>query len=290
MSKPLAAYFPGDRSNGREPAAGAELQVAELPAARPEQRGEPMPRIARPAPSEAHLRAGNLHKSYRKGNIAVPVLRGLDLAIDHGEFAAIVGQSGSGKSTLLHLLGTLDGPDEGEVRFHGDRIDNLPAAGRDVLRNRYFGMVFQFYHLLPELNTLENVLVPRMIADGYLRYLRRRGHYAREAKQWLERVGLGHRIKHKPRELSGGEMQRTAIVRALISRPEILLADEPTGNLDPGTGAEIVDLLKQLNREENLTVIMVTHDAGIAAHADRIIRLQDGRIAPQPRPLDVPSA
>jgi lipoprotein-releasing system ATP-binding protein len=231
------------------------------------------------APTEQPmLSARGLVKSYRKGRHEVPVLGGGDFAIRLGEFVAIVGQSGSGKSTLLHLLGTLDAPDSGEIEFEGNRIDNLPASARDVLRNQYFGMIFQFYHLLPELSALENVLVPQMIAQGVFRFWRNRRQHLQQAAQLLELVGLGHRLRHRPRELSGGEMQRTAIARALIARPRVLLADEPTGNLDRKTGEEIMRILRSLNEDQNLTIVMVTHDPAIAAQADRTVRLVEGRV------------
>jgi lipoprotein-releasing system ATP-binding protein len=224
------------------------------------------------------LSTTELYKSYRKNAIEVPVLRGVSLDVQHGELLAIVGQSGSGKSTLLHLLGTLDAPDQGEIRYAGQRIDNLPAKARDFLRNRRFGMIFQFYHLLPELTTLENVLSPLMIADGLFSYLRHRAEHRERAKQLLEMVGLGHRLKHRPRELSGGEMQRAAIARALIAKPDLLLADEPTGNLDASTGQEIIRILRDLNVTNRLTIVMVTHDHSIAEQSDRIVRLANGRI------------
>jgi lipoprotein-releasing system ATP-binding protein len=224
------------------------------------------------------LQAINLHKSYRKGAVEVPVLRGMSLNVRPGELLAVVGQSGSGKSTLLHLLGTLDAPDKGEIHYAGQRIDNLPARARDHLRNRRFGMIFQFYHLLPELTTLENVLSPLMIADGVLSYLRHRSAHRERAKKLLEMVGLSHRLKHLPRELSGGEMQRAAIARALVAQPDLLLADEPTGNLDQATGQEIIQILRTLNRKQNLTIVMVTHDRTIADQADRIVRLVNGKI------------
>jgi lipoprotein-releasing system ATP-binding protein len=230
------------------------------------------------APTRELLAAQAVAKSYRKGAIEIPVLCGVDLAIGEGEFVSIIGASGCGKSTLLHVLATLDAPDFGEVRFEGHRIDNLPAAGRDILRNRYFGMVFQFYHLLPELTTLENVLTPAMIAEGAIGYWRRRRTYRDRARQMLALVGLEHRLRHKPRELSGGEMQRAAIARALVSRPRVLLADEPTGNLDKSSGDEIVTILRRLNREQNLTIVMVTHDRRIADAADRTVTLVDGRV------------
>jgi lipoprotein-releasing system ATP-binding protein len=235
--------------------------------------------LLHPAARDVQLAAVGLFKSYRKGQFEIPVLRGVDLEIGRGEFVTIVGQSGCGKSTLLHLLGTLDMPDAGEVRFDTHRIDNLPAAGRDCLRNKHFGMIFQFYHLLPELNTLENVLMPVMISEGMLRYTLRRRHHIRTATRLLEMVGLSHRLKHKPRELSGGEMQRAAIARSLIAGPEVLLADEPTGNLDQATGQEILKILRTLNRDANLTIVMVTHDAAIARLADRTVRLVEGRVA-----------
>jgi lipoprotein-releasing system ATP-binding protein len=224
------------------------------------------------------LAAHYVRKSYRKASIVIPVLQGVELAINEGEFVSIIGPSGCGKSTLLHLLATLDGPDSGEVCFEGHRIDNLPSAGRDILRNKYFGMVFQFYHLLPELTMLENVLVPAMIGESLLGYRLRRRAYRERAREMIELVGLGHRLKHKPRELSGGEMQRTAIARALVAQPRVLLADEPTGNLDKHTGEEIMDILRRLNREQNLTIVMVTHDSQIAAEADRTVTLVDGRV------------
>ena len=231
-----------------------------------------------PAASEIRLAATNLHKSYAKASISIPVLRGVDLQVKRGEFLAIIGSSGSGQSTLLHLLGTLDRPDEGEVLYDGGRIDNLPARKCDVLRNTKFGFIFQFYHLLPELTALENVLSPKMISDGVLKYWRNRREHRAEAERLLETVGLGHRLHHQPREMSGGEMQRAAIARALITKPEVLLADEPTGNLDRRTGQEILTLLRTLSDREKLTVVMVTHDLGIAEQADRVVSLVEGRV------------
>ena len=218
----------------------------------------------------------NLKKSYRKKNLEVPVLKGVSFEIREGEFTAIVGQSGSGKSTLLHLLGTLDVPDSGEIFYRDTRIDNLPARRREKLRNEEFGMIFQFYHLLPELTTLENVLIPKMVSDGVFRYWRNRKKYRQRALELLEMVGLSHRLTHKPNEMSGGEMQRTAIARALISDPSLLLADEPTGNLDAENGADVMDTLDQLNKNEKLTIVMVTHDEAIADKADSVVCLKDG--------------
>lgn len=219
-----------------------------------------------------------LEKSYRKGAIQVPVLKGINFNAKSGEFVSIVGQSGSGKSTLLHLLGLLDDPDIGEVQLEGQRVDDLNERTRDQLRNRVFGFIFQFYHLLPEFTVLENVLTPLMIRDSIGTYWRARRRYRDQAMEMIEHVGLGHRVKHKPTELSGGEMQRAAIARALILKPRILLADEPTGNLDAGIGREIMDLLCGLNQNDGLTIVMVTHDDSIAAQAHRTVRLKEGRI------------
>jgi lipoprotein-releasing system ATP-binding protein len=224
------------------------------------------------------LAAAGLVKAYRKNAIVVPVLHGLDLEVHPGEFLSVVGHSGCGKSTLLHLLGTLDNPDQGRILRDGRRIDTLPAAGRDQLRNQTFGFIFQFYHLLPELTTIENVLMPHLIAQSVWGWLGRRKALRQQATELLDRVGLGHRLHHKPRELSGGEMQRAAIARALVSRPRVLLADEPTGNLDADKGLEIVRLLRDLNRQERLTIIMVTHNLEIVSATDRVVRLVKGRV------------
>ena len=229
-------------------------------------------------PETQQLAVKGLFKSYRKGALGIPVLQGIDLSVREGEFLSIVGQSGCGKSTLLHLLGTLDSPDAGEVWFEGNRIDNLPSSSRDLLRNRHFGMIFQFYHLLPELTALENVLAPALISSGVLGYWRIRKQHRQRAQQLLELVGLSGRARHKPRELSGGEMQRAAIARALLQNPRVLLADEPTGNLDRDTGEQIMAILTELNRREKLTIVMVTHDPWIAERADRVVRLERGRI------------
>jgi lipoprotein-releasing system ATP-binding protein len=227
------------------------------------------------------LTAVNLHKTYRKNKIEVPVLCGLNLEVFQGEFLSVVGASGSGKSTLLHLLGTLDKPDDGEIYLEGKRIDNVPAAEREALRNRTFGMIFQFYHLLPELTTLENVLIPGMISNSLWGWFGERQTIRMRGMALLERVGLGHRIRHKPRELSGGEMQRAAIARALINEPRILLADEPTGNLDAQSAAGIVDLLRDLNRQQSVTIIMVTHNHEIVAETDRVVKIAAGRMEQQ---------
>jgi lipoprotein-releasing system ATP-binding protein len=224
------------------------------------------------------LRAVNLSKAYRKHKLAVPVLRGVDVEVAEGEFLGIVGSSGSGKSTLLHLIGILDTPDQGSIHLQGRRIDQLSGKDRDELRNRTFGYIFQFYHLLPEMNTLENVMMPAMIGTSFFRWWGKRSQVRNRAAELIDRVGLAHRLKHKPRELSGGEMQRAAIARALINQPRVLLADEPTGNLDSANGQHIIALLRELNRDDGLTIVMVTHNLELASEIDRVIRIVDGKI------------
>lgn len=224
------------------------------------------------------LRVRDLRKSYRSGDHRLEVLRGVDFDLATGEFVAVVGQSGSGKSTLLHLMGLLDAADSGEISLGDTRIDRLPATRRDRLRNSAIGMVFQAYHLLPELDALENVLAPLMVRHGVVEWLRVRREARARAADLLERFGLGGRLHHKPRQLSGGEMQRVAIARALVTQPKVLLADEPTGNLDEATGGEILDTLCELNRADGLSIVLVTHDASIARRADRIVRLAAGRV------------
>jgi lipoprotein-releasing system ATP-binding protein len=277
FTRPLV-NSPVEAASARKETVDRELPVtaSSQPSRQAERRDRP--RSARDASKALQLEAVEVAKSYRKGNVVIPVLKGISLAVRHGEFLAIIGQSGSGKSTLLHLLGTLDAPDDGRIMFHGHRIDNLPGHQRDQLRNRHIGMIFQFYHLLPELTTLENVLAPLMIGSSVFGFLRSRKEHRATATRLLELVGLSHRLKHTPRELSGGEMQRAAIARALIATPELLLADEPTGNLDQATGQDILGLLCTLNRQQKLTIVMVTHDPAIAERADRVVRLVDGRI------------
>jgi lipoprotein-releasing system ATP-binding protein len=240
--------------------------------------------------SDPLLRAKDLVKAYKKHKLAVPVLRGLDVDVHDGEFLSIIGMSGSGKSTLLHLLGTLDQPDSGSVHLEGRRIDHLPSQQRDKLRNQTFGFIFQFYHLLPELSTLENVLMPLMIRHSFFGWMSQSRALKKKAAALLDRVGLSHRLKHRPTELSGGEMQRAAIARALINEPRVLLADEPTGNLDSATGKQIVQLLRELNRDDRLTIVMVTHSIELAGTTDRTLRLIDGRFAGDPEPGAVPQS
>jgi lipoprotein-releasing system ATP-binding protein len=222
------------------------------------------------------LAARNLKKTYRK--VESPVLQGLNLEVWPGEFLCIIGASGCGKSTLLHLLGTLDQPDEGTILLNGERIDNASAKRRDQLRNTTFGYIFQFYHLLPEFTCLENVLMPQLIRQSIFGWLRHGSSIRKQGTELLHQVGLSHRLHHKPREMSGGEMQRAAIARALMSNPHILFADEPTGNLDEERGKEVIELLRTLNRKQGLTIIMVTHNRDLVAAEDRIVRMVKGRV------------
>ncbi|RMF84622.1 MAG: ABC transporter ATP-binding protein [Planctomycetota bacterium] len=241
------------------------------------------------------LRATGVHKTYHLGRVSVKVLAGVDLDVRRGEFVSIMGRSGSGKSTLLHILGALDVPERGQVLFEErptfapeDRRRERPGLfdtfsayeqRRNLLRRRHFGFVFQFYHLLPELNVLENVLLARMVGARFADWPREKNAARRDACAMLERMGLGDRLKHRPNELSGGERQRVAIARALVHRPQILYADEPTGNLDAEAGANIMGILLDLHAEGQ-TIVMVTHDRGIAERADRMLQLQDGRLRP----------
>jgi lipoprotein-releasing system ATP-binding protein len=225
-----------------------------------------------------HLRAEGITKTYWKGKNGVPVLRGADLEVERSEMVAVVGASGSGKSTLLHILGLVDAPDSGSVSLDGVRIDNESGPRRDRLRNSVFGFIFQFYHLLPELTALENVLMPQLIRHGLWSYAKEHRRLRKEGLELMTRVGLEHRLTHRPAELSGGEMQRAAIARALAGRPAVVLADEPTGNLDAGNGQAVLDLLRDLNRERGVTMILVTHDQQIAQQSDRVVRLAEGRI------------
>jgi len=222
------------------------------------------------------LRTTGLRKSFRMGDSVIEVLRHVDVSVRAGEFVAIEGRSGSGKSTLLHLLGALDVPDAGTIEYDGQNMLALSPSARSSLRNVHFGFVFQFYHLLPELNVLENTLLPAMVKHSWPAYVRHRSDLRRRAMEILGELGLSHRLKHRPNELSGGERQRVAIARALMNSPRVLFADEPTGNLDAATGRQIMDLLQKLHRQRGQTIVMVTHDAGIAAEADRTLLLRDG--------------
>lgn len=226
---------------------------------------------------ETIIKAENVQKSYQVGKTSLEVLRGVNLTVQAGQFAAIVGASGSGKSTLLHTLGALDRPDSGSIYYKGKQLESLRWGRLNHFRNKVVGFVFQFYHLLDELTVLENVMAPAMASVGTLKWFAIRAKTQQRARLLLERVGLKERLRHKPYELSGGERQRVAIARALINEPPLLLADEPTGNLDSQTGNGILDVLKELHREGQ-TIIMVTHDDRIAAQAERIVRLVDGKM------------
>lgn len=206
------------------------------------------------------------------GRRNVEVLQGVSLDVDAGEFLALRGASGSGKSTLLHLLGGLDVADSGSITFAGEALDKLGPGRLASFRNRQIGFVFQAYHLLPELDALENVCLPARIAREPA------STAVARSRELLTRVGLGERLDHRPTELSGGEQQRVAIARALINRPRLILADEPTGNLDSHSGGEIMDLLCSLQREHGMTLVLVTHDPTVAARAPRSLELVDGRV------------
>ena len=224
------------------------------------------------------LQAEGLYKSYRLGAADVKVLKGVDLAVKSGEFISIVGASGSGKSTLLHILGALDRPDKGTVRFEGSDLNKFGNGELNRFRNKMVGFVFQFYHLLDELNVLENVFLPAMVSKSTIGWLLSRKQAKNRAKELLSKLGLSERAEHKPYQLSGGERQRVAIGRALMNEPKILLADEPTGNLDSQTGNGILKVFEALNKAGQ-TIVMVTHDERIAHKAGRIIMLMDGKIA-----------
>jgi len=223
--------------------------------------------------SDILLSARGLKKTYVMGKRSLEVLRGVSVEISRGDFVALRGASGTGKSTLLHLLGGLDTPNAGEIIFDGQDVSHFSESQLTHFRNRRVGFVFQSYHLLPELTALENVCLPARVARMST------GSTVRRAEELLTRVGLQGRLDHKPSELSGGEQQRVAIARALINEPELLLADEPTGNLDSHTGGEIIELLKSLRPEKNMTLIIATHDAKVASSAPRVIELVDGQIS-----------
>lgn len=226
--------------------------------------------MSKPDPAAPLLTAMDLHKVYRLGRKTLEVLQGISLTLSAGEFVAIRGASGAGKSTLLHVLGALDLPSKGTIRFGDADLGRLTGAGLSRFRNQHVGFVFQAYHLLPELSALENVALPARIAR------RSAAEVERRSRELLARVGLGERLDHRPYELSGGEQQRVAIARALMNDPPLVLADEPTGNLDSHTGEGILDLLCELAGDRQRTVVIATHDARVAARARRTLDLVDG--------------
>jgi len=221
------------------------------------------------------LQAIGLTKSYALGRRTLDVLRGVDLTVARGDFVALRGASGAGKSTLLHLLGGLDRPDAGQVTVGHQRLAALSSTALTAFRNRHVGFIFQSYHLLPELDALENVMLPARMARVPFEAARQR------AAELLWRVGLGERLEHLPPELSGGEQQRVALARCLINNPDVVLADEPTGNLDSKTGSAVLELLLDLRTERGTTLVIATHDASVAARAQRVVDMVDGRLAEQ---------
>jgi lipoprotein-releasing system ATP-binding protein len=216
------------------------------------------------------LRLSNIKRQFYQGGECLEILRGVDLTIDHGEMVAIVGASGAGKSTLLHVAGTLERPDHGVVEIMGGATHNLSDAKRSHYRNQYVGFVYQFHHLLPDFSALENVMMPLLIAGMPSVQVSKKAH------DMLEQVGLSHRMTHTPAQLSGGEQQRVAIARALVHQPKLLLADEPTGNLDEITAESVFLLLQRLIKDQGIAALIATHDLSLAQKMNRVIRLEKG--------------
>ncbi len=230
-------------------------------------------------PAAVHaLACEGIRRSFKIGDRRMEILHGVSLELRRGERLALMGTSGAGKTTLLNILGLLDSPTEGTVRVDGEEAGRLGAAERALLRNRKIGFIFQFYHLLPELSSLENALLPAMILHGRRAFHARRGEYENKAKAMLTRFGLAERQSHRPSQLSGGEQQRVAIARALLLDPPILIADEPTGNLDRGTGEKVLELRLDEQRERGVSLLLVTHDERLARRCDRVLYMEDGLI------------
>ena len=228
----------------------------------------------------------DIYKTYQLGDLDVPVLKGVSMTVEQGELVALMGVSGSGKSTLMNILGCLDHPTSGQYWLDGQEISHLSADQRALLRNHKLGFVFQNFNLLPRTSAMENVVMPLSYSTEHLsdRQARHR------SQEFLDRVGLSDRMHHEPSQLSGGQQQRVAIARALVNRPSVLFADEPTGNLDSQTSEEMLRMFQQLNKEDGITIILVTHDPGVAKHAQRIIRIHDGVIVNGAVPKDASSS
>jgi lipoprotein-releasing system ATP-binding protein len=222
------------------------------------------------------LSAVAVAKHFRLGGQEIPVLRGVDLQVGQGEMLALLGASGAGKSTLLHILGLLDPPSSGSVLFDGKPVHDLPIQQRARLRHAHTGFVFQFYHLIPELTALQNVMLAGMMTTSVLEYWRGRKAAKQAAIDMLTQVGLADRLRHRPAELSGGERQRVAIARALLAKPRVILADEPTGNLDSATAAGVIDLMFSIRQQRQIAFLLVTHDEELAQRCHRVVRLRDG--------------
>ncbi len=224
------------------------------------------------------LRAEGLKKSYFAGKRELPVIRGVDLALRRGEVLVICGPSGAGKSTLLHMLGLLDPPTSGKVYYKGENVTASASRRKSYLRNNQFGFVFQFYHLLPDLDVLENAILPLMVRESFFSWYPARKKYRGKVREVLAKMGLGERLKHRPSQLSGGERQRVAIARALVTDPEVLFCDEPTGNLDTKTAGEILEVLWKVKEDTRATLIIVTHNVQLAKRGSRRLNMLDGKL------------